>query len=165
LEQYGGSRGNGSLDHSGETTIRSWPTRSGCFARVRTGRLVEVRVGRLGGVADIESLNTAVFAAVHSVGPGVVVCADHRFASPLPRDLADVWSGAMRRTNRNLIRSAILVDPTNTTFNLQIERIVRCAGSDLRRVFADRDEVCEWLDGGLTDVEQAALRVFLAGPG
>jgi hypothetical protein len=165
LEQYGGSRGNGSLDHSGETTIRNWPTRSGCFARVRTGRLVEVRIGRMGGVADIESLNSAVFAAVHSVGPGAVLCADHRYASPLPGDLADVWSGAMRRTNRKLIRSVILVDPANTTFNLQIARIVKCAGSDLRRVVADRDEAYEWLDVGLTDVERAALRVFLAGPG
>ncbi len=155
------------MDHSGETTIHSGPTRSGCFARVRTGRLVEVRTGRMGSVADIVSLNTAVFAAVHSVaaGPGVVVCADHRFASPLPSDLADVWSGAMRRTNRSLIRSAILLDSANVTFNLQIARIVQCAGSDRRRVFTARDAVYEWLDGGLTEAERVALRVFLEGPG
>jgi hypothetical protein len=152
------------LDHSGETTIRNWPTRSGCFARVRTGRLVEVRIGRMGSIADIESLNTAVFAAVRCAGPGVVVCADHRFASPLPRDLADVWSGAMRRTNRSLVRSAILIDPANVTFNLQIERIVRCAGSDARRVCADRDRLYEWLDDRLNDAERAALRLFLDGP-
>ena len=155
------------MDHSGETTIQNWPTRSGCFARVRTGRLVEVRIGRMGSVADIVSLNTAVFAAVHSVGagPGAVVCADHRFASPLPSDLADVWSGAMRRTNRSLIRSALLLDSANVTFNLQIARIVQCAGSDLRRVFTARDALYEWLDGGLTEVERVALRVFLEGPG
>jgi hypothetical protein len=152
------------LDHSGETTINGWPTRSGCFARVRTGRLVEVRVGRMGSLADIESLNTAVFAAVRSVGPGVVVCADHRFASPLPSDLADVWAGAMRRANRSLIRGAILLDSTNVTFNLQIARIVQCAGSDMRRVFTAREALYEWLDAGLTEVERVALRSFIDGP-
>jgi hypothetical protein len=117
----------------------------------------------MGSVADIVSLNTAVLAAVHSVGPGVVVCADHRFASPLPSDLADVWSGGMRRTNRSLIRSAILLDPSNVTFNLQVERIVQCAGSDLRRMCTSRDDVYEWLDGGLTEGERVAMRLFLEG--
>ncbi len=153
------------MDHSGETTIRNWPTGSGCFARVRTGRLVEVRIGRLSAAADIESLNTAVLAAFRSVGPGVLVCADHRFAHPLPGHLADAWSGAMRRTNRSVARSAFLLDPANITFNIQIERIVRCAGSDARRVFTDREVLHEWLDSWLTDAERTALRVFLDGPG
>jgi hypothetical protein len=153
------------LEHSGETTICNWPTRSGCFARVRTGRLVEVRIGRMVSVADVESLKTAVSAAVHRAGPEVVVCADHRFASPLPSDLADLWAGAMRRNNRSLSRSAILLDSTNVTFNLQIARIVQCAGSDLRRVFTATDALYEWLDGGLTEVERVALRLFLEGPG
>jgi hypothetical protein len=151
------------LDHLGETTFRDWPTRSGCFARVRTGRLVEVRIGRLASTEDVEWLDTVFFAAMNVVGAGAVICADHRFASPLPSYLADAWAGSMRRNNRTLARSAILLDPANATFNLQIERIVRCAGSDERRMYVDREGLYEWLDGRLTADERAALREFLDG--
>ena len=153
------------MEYLGETAIGIWPARSGSFARVRVGRLVEIRLGRLGSVADMESLNAAVFAAMRTAGSSVVVCADHRSASPLASDVADVWARAMRAVNRNLSRSAILLNPANTTFNLQCERIVQCAGSDARRVFTDRQELQEWLDDPLSDAERAALRLFLDGPG
>ena len=81
----------------------------------------------------------------------------------LPSDVADPWSRAMRGVNRNLSRCAILLNPANTTFNLQIQRVVQCAGSDARRVFTDRQELQEWLDGRLSDVERVALRLFLDG--
>jgi hypothetical protein len=140
---------------------------AGAFARVRTGRLVEVRIGRPAGLADIEWLNAAVFAAVRSAGPRAVVCADHRAAYPLlSRDMADAWSRGMRGANRSVGRSAILLHPANDTYNLQIERIVQCAGHEGRRVFASAREIHEWLDGDLTEAERVALRVFLSdGPG
>lgn len=140
-----------------------WATSAGAFARVRTGRLVEVRIGRLPDLVDIESLNAAVFSAVRSVGPGAVVCADHRrAASALSREQGDAWSRAMRRANRSVGRSAILLHPANTTFNLQLERVVQCAGHDGRRAFTDLGELHDWLDGGLTEAERAGLRTFLS---
>jgi hypothetical protein len=148
------------LDHSGETAVRA---KSGCFARVRRGRLVAVRIGRLASIEDVESLDSAVASAAKLAGPEVIICGDHRFASPLPSDIADLWSGAMRRNNRTVVRSAILLDPANATFNLQMERIVRCAGKQDRRVFIERAAVYEWLDDHLNDEERAALRVFLDG--
>lgn len=151
------------MEHTGETAIGSRPAISAFSVRVRVGRLVEMRVGRLAGLADIEALNASATAAMRLAGPAFVVCADHRFASPLPCDLADSWSRAMRGVNRSLGRSAILLHPANTTFNLQIERVVQCAGSDDRRVFTDRKELLEWLDGRLNEAERAALRVFLDG--
>jgi hypothetical protein len=151
------------LEYLGETTIGIWPARSGSFARVRVGRLVEVRLGRLASLADMESLNAAVLAAMRTAGPGVVVCSDQRAGSPLPSDVADPWARAMRAGNRNLGRSAILLNPANTTFNLQIQRVVQCAGSDARRVFTDRQELQEWLDGRLSDAERVAMRLFLDG--
>jgi hypothetical protein len=152
------------LEYSGETAIGIWPARSGSFARVRVGRLVEVRLGRLASLADLESLNAAVVAAVRSAGPGVVLCADHRSASLLPSDVADPWARAMRAVNRSLSRGAILLNPANTTFNLQIQRVVQCAGSDARRVFVDRQELQDWLDSRLSDAERIAMRLFLDGP-
>lgn len=152
------------MEYLGETAIGIWPARSGSFARVRVGRLVEVRLGRLASRADMESLNAAVLAATRTAGAGIVICADHRAASPLPSDVADPLARAMRAVNRNLGRSAILLNPANTTFNLQVQRVVQCAGSDARRVFTDRQELQEWLDGRLSDAERVALRLFLDGP-
>ena len=75
-------------------------------------------------------------------GPRAVVCADHRAAYPLlSRDMADAWSRGMRGANRSVGRSAILLHPANETYNLQIERIVQCAGHERRRVFADPREL------------------------
>jgi hypothetical protein len=152
------------LEYLGETATGTWPATPGGFARVREGRLVEVRVGRLARLADVESLNAAVREAMRSAGPEVLVCADHRFAFPLPCDLADPWSRAMRGVNRSVIRSAFLLNPANTTFNLQIQRVIQCAGSDRRRVFTDQQELVEWLGALLTEPERAALRAFLDGP-
>jgi hypothetical protein len=137
-------------------------TRSeGSFACVRAGRLVEVRVGRLARLTDVVSLNAAVFAAVGRGGPGAVICADYRKAAPFTGEVANVWSQAMRRTNESITRSALLLDPSNTMFNLQLERVVRCAGNEDRRTFSDAEELCEWLDGTLTEREREALRTLL----
>jgi hypothetical protein len=68
----------------------------------------------------------------------------------------------MRKANGWIARSAILVDPSNMMFNLQVERVVRCAGNPTRRVFADLEELQNWLDGDLTWPERQALRKFLS---
>ncbi len=151
------------MDHSGETAIGSRPATSEFSARVRVGRLVEMRVRRLTNLADVDAFNASANAAMRLAGPAFVICADHRYASPVSTDLADPWSRAMRSVNRNLGRSAIFLHPANTTFNLQIQRVVRCAGSDARRLFTDRKELLEWLDVLLTEAERAALRTFLDG--
>ena len=151
------------MEQSRQTVGGFWGTGAGAFARVRTGRLVEVRIGRLPGLADIESLNAAFVSAVRSVGPGAMVCADYRrAASALSREQGDAWSRAMRLSNRSVGRSAILLHPENATFNLQLERIVQCAGHEGRRVFTDCSQLHDWLDGDLTEAERARLRSFLS---
>jgi hypothetical protein len=58
----------------------------------------------------------------------------------------------------------MLLDPSNTMFNLQVERIVQCAGNAQRRLFNDPDELRGWLEGTLTETERAALgRLLVAG--
>jgi hypothetical protein len=151
------------VDHSGETTGGIGSPKAAAFARVRVGRLVEVRVERLRALAELEAFNAAVFAAFRTAGPGAIACADHRLASPfLSPEMADAWSHGMRVANKNVSRSAFLLDPANITFNLQIERIVRCAGHEGRRVFTDQEELHRWLDGGLNQAERDRLRAFLS---
>jgi hypothetical protein len=142
--------------------INQGSTRTHAFALSGIGRLVEVRIRRLADVADVESLNAGVFAAMHRAGREAVICADNRRASPLQRGIADAWSRGMRKANGSIARSAILVDPSNMMFNLQIERVVHCAGSPTRRLFADREELQNWLEGDLTEPERRALRRFLS---
>jgi hypothetical protein len=147
------------LEQFGEKCTRTRSERS--FARVRAGRIVEVRVGRLARLADVQSLNASFFAAVARGGPGAVICADFRNATPFSGEIANVWSQAMRRANDCIARSALLLDPSNTMFNLQLERVVRCAGNDDRRLFTHADELCNWLNTALTHAEREALRALL----
>jgi hypothetical protein len=69
----------------------------------------------------------------------------------------------MRRANRSIGRSGILLDPSNTVFNLQVARVVRCAGSDARRLFTDPRQLYDWASHDLTTSERAALADLLSG--
>jgi hypothetical protein len=132
------------------------------YARSRVGRLVEIRIEPLTSVDRVESLNCAVFGALRNAGPGAIICADHRRASPLSVEVADAWSRGMRAANDKIARSAVLVDPANSTYNLQLERVVRCALSPTRRLFSDPAELLEWMQDALTDAEERGLRAFLS---
>jgi hypothetical protein len=150
------------MDQVGEIRTRIGATTADSFARVRVGRLVEVRAGHLATLPDVESLIAAVFAAVRGVGRGAVICADYRKGKPLTGEVAGAWSHAMRRTNESILRSALLLNPLNTMFNLQVARIVHCAASEHRRLFKDAKELHDWLEGILTEAERQALRAFLS---
>jgi hypothetical protein len=131
---------------------------------VRTiGRLIEVRVSRLTSVADVESVHAEILRAI---GPPSasdrVLCVDCRSAAALPPGAVDSMSRGMREVNPRIERSAVLVAASNTMFSLQAERAVRCAGNSERHVFSDVDELLEWLDDGLTEVERSELRIFLS---
>jgi hypothetical protein len=135
------------------------------FARVRVGRVVEVRAHRLWSSADITKLKAQVFAAMRGAAPEAVICADYRNASALSREAADTWSQAMRASNPMLTRSAILVNPTNTILKLQIERILLCAGDrNRRRLFSSVAELRDWVAPVLTRSEREAAGAFLSCP-
>ncbi len=142
-----------------ESGVRT--ARVGSFARVCAGRLVSVRVGQLVSLADVESLTAAVFAAVLRAGPDAVIFSDLRKTTPVTSEVATAWSRAMRKANESVVRSALLLDPLNTMLNLQVERVVHCAGHEQRRLFDNAEDLRSWLEVGLTTTERAGLRVFL----
>lgn len=127
------------------------------FARVRAERILEVHVERLATVADVASLHAQVAGAIRRTGNEAVICADHRLASPLSAEVADAWSRAMRRKMGGAARGAILLDPSNTVYNLQIERVVQCAGIPAR-LFADKAEFLDWVGEALTETDREVLR-------
>ena len=133
--------------------------------RLRAARIVDLRVRRLVEPAHIEFLHSEVQAAIRSAGVSVLVCADFRFASPVSREVAGRWARAMRQSNSGVVRSGLLLDPANAVFNLQIERVVRCAGNPQRRFFADPDELRRWVGTELPGSERAALDELFGGGG
>ena len=108
------------------------------FVRRRAGRLVEVHVRRFVDVGDVARLQEEIAAAISLAGPRSVVCEDHRQAFPLSPEVADVWCRAMRRNNRAVALSALLLHPANAMYNLQIERVVRVGGEEHRSLPAHR---------------------------
>jgi hypothetical protein len=113
--------------------------------RASVGRLVEVRVMDLSHSDDVAAVSASIWSAAAPVGAPVLIFADYRSATPFPQGIADAWSLAMRRTNTKVLRSGILLNPANETFNLQIERVIRCAGLPTRRSFEEPAELRDWL--------------------
>ncbi len=114
-------------------------------------------------VADIGAFTAQVLAATRQTGGRALLCADYRRASPLMPEAAGPWSHAMREANKYIIRSAVLVDPRNTMFNLQIARVVRCAGhAGRRRIFEDVAELRGWLGDAATEAERQSIDAFLS---
>jgi hypothetical protein len=114
-------------------------------------------------MGDVNAFTADVLAAVRHAGGRALLCADYRQGSPLMPDAAGPWSHAMREANDYLIRSGVLLDPGNTMFNLQIERVVRCAGdSGHRRLFTDIAELRDWISEVSTDAERQGIDAFLS---
>ena len=55
------------------------------------------------------------------------------------------------------MRGGLLLDPSNAMYNLQIERVVRCAGNPGRRLFVDIDLLRDWIGGPVSESERKAL--------
>ncbi len=129
--------------------------------RSSVGRLIELRVFDLAVPEDVALMNGAIAAAASAVGTQSIIVADARPAGPFPHEVGDAWSRVMRLHNAHLVRSAILLDPANDTFNLQLARVVRCAGSPRRRWFYDPCELRDWLVDLSTPFELARLDELL----
>ncbi len=133
------------------------------FVRGRTGRIIEVRISHLTDVVEVEKLELELAAAVGHAERGAVICADCRNGRPLSPQIAKAVSRAMNRTNQIVTRSALLLDPSNELFNLQMQRIVRCSFNPERRVFRNVKELQSWIGTDLAPFENEALAAFLGG--
>jgi hypothetical protein len=131
------------------------------FADARTEHIVRVCLHRFDDVEAVAALGADIIAALGKTAPGAVIFADHRRASPLSSQAASAWSRDMRRVNPSIARSGLLLDPSNAVFNLQLERVVQCAGNDARRIFTDPEELYLWLAESLNEDEKTALRAML----
>jgi hypothetical protein len=131
----------------------------------RVGRLLEIRVWHLRCVDEMLSLSAGLASEARKLSSPPIIFADYRRSRPFPQDVADAWSRCMRAFNKSVALSAILLDPSNETFNLQLERVVRCACNPSRRAFCDPRELRDWFARMSTTEELARLDDLLTGGG
>jgi hypothetical protein len=132
------------------------------YVRLRAGRIVELRIRRLASVSQAESLQADIVAAVAQAGSDAIICADYRSTRPMLPEVASAWARAMRQNNGRIVRGGLLLDPSNEIFNLQIERVVRCATNPNRRLFTSADALRDWLSVACREGERKALAEVLA---
>jgi hypothetical protein len=125
------------------------------------GRLVTFRVMPPADDAKAEAAALALRAAVAAIRGPVVICSDVSQARTFSEQTVRQFIMLMKADNPKIERSAVLLDPTSATFALQIERMMREAGSPARRAFRDAQLLQEWLRPVLSAQEDEALRGFL----
>jgi hypothetical protein len=128
----------------------------------RVGRLIEARVFRLRTVEEATEYSLALGRAVEaSSSARPVLCADHRPVVIYPQDVSDRLTELFVRMNARLERVAIVVAPSNATLALQLNRIVREARYERRRIFQDAADAARYLLPALDGAEAQRAREFL----
>ncbi len=127
----------------------------------RAGRLIEARVFRLSTREDVDAYSAALAEEVRRHRAAPILCADHRPVRIYPQAAADRLIELFQDMNTRLERIAILVSPSNATMLLQLERIVREARFDRRRVFREPPQALEFLATSLSPSELDRARAFL----
>jgi hypothetical protein len=127
----------------------------------KVGRLVECRLVWLDDTEDVAVFQRLMLEAFTSAGPHSVICADWRQALVFPPRVSDALLDLLRRGNRELSRSAVLLSASDATFGLQVERLIREAGNPNRRSFRATEPALAWLSEVLTPAERIRASAFL----
>jgi hypothetical protein len=131
---------------------------------LRVGRLLEIQVWHLEGPEQQRGLSECIMREARRAPSRPIIFADYRKTSPFPQAVGDAWARAMRSFKDHFAYSAILLAPSNETFNLQLERVARCADNPRRRLFREKRELYDWLAERTTAPELARLAQLLRDP-
>jgi hypothetical protein len=126
------------------------------------GRLIEGRLLWLSDAADVAQFQSLMAESFAKAGPEAIICADWRRAVVFPPQASEALIELLRRGNRQLLRSAVLLPAADATFGLQVERLFREAGNPNRRSFRAVEPLLAWLGDVLTPAERARAGAFLA---
>jgi hypothetical protein len=129
----------------------------------RVGRLIEVRVQSMRTRTDAELFAQAVRTSVfRTAAIRAILCADLRavpiFPPPVVNELISLFSGMSAHVDR----AGLLIAPSNATFSMQMERIVRESHNPSHRLFYEADPMVVWLAEPLTEAEATRMRAFMA---
>lgn len=129
-------------------------------AEHHTGRLVEVRLASPLEPAEVKQFVgelMAIIGRIPSKYVGVVDLLDaHVFTPDVTESLIQLLSTSSPRVER----TALLIGDS-ATFALQVERVIRSANNENRRVFRRAEELEAWLAEVLSVEERVRLRQFM----
>jgi hypothetical protein len=123
------------------------------------GRLLESRFVSPMSAEELKDFERQRAALRERTSRERVVVMDFRRAAVLPPELADGLAGLLHGPNPALLRNGVLV--STAVMAMQLQRIVREADNDCRRVFRERRELEAWLGEILDAGERARLKQFL----
>ena len=129
----------------------------------QVGRFLEARVFALRTRKDVQDYAEAFGTHLMRLPQGTqaILCADHRPVSIYVQEVADQLLQLFKPMNAILERVAILAAPSNATFAMQLDRIVRAAGYTARKVVYTPEEAVQHLAPVLTPQELKRARAFL----
>ena len=129
----------------------------------KVGRLMEARIFALRTRKDVEDYANAFGTHLMRVPHGMkaILCADHRPVTIYAQEVADRLLEMFKPLNAHLERVAIVAAPSNATFAMQLDRIVRAAGYAARKVVYTSEEAVQHLAPLLTPQELKRVRAFL----
>ena len=126
------------------------------------GRLFEVRVVPPVSMDEATAFMQQIVELTMKQPGKVVACTDLRAGTrTIDPSSIDFIAGILRSENPRLERNALIVSAASPTFMLQMERMVKTAANDRRRIFKTRGDAESWLAEVLTGAERARLRTFL----
>jgi hypothetical protein len=126
----------------------------------RVGRLIEIRLRSPFDLAQAHDIAGRAAQLFLSREGKFVSCVDMRGILVLSPDVADDMLVNLKRANRRIERTAVLL-PTSPTVALQVERLHREAGNPARRTYREQNLLEQFLGEALDETERRALKVFL----
>ena len=135
------------------------------FCRVKTGRLMEIRIGAgFASEADVDAQIGRVRATMSSIPPyiNVVIAADWRNVGIMQENVAARALKLLTTTSDRIERSGILASSESPTTVMQFFRLVRESQHPSRKVVTSVQDLEAWLTPVLTAAETRRLREFLS---
>jgi hypothetical protein len=129
----------------------------------KVGRLIEARLEWLNEPSEVLQVQEAMHQAFTQAGAGAIICADWRGVEVLSPAVGDALIEMLKRGNKRLERSAVLLTPANAIFNLQVERLLREAANPARRAFRAPELLVAWLGEVLRPDELLRAKQMFAG--
>ena len=129
-------------------------------AEHHTGRLVEVRLASPLEPAEVQEFVRELMTIIGRIPSKYVGVVDLLDAHVFPPAVTDGLIQLLSASSPRVERTALLIGES-ATFALQVERVIRAANNENRRVFRRAEELEAWLSEVLTVQERIRLKQFI----
>jgi len=131
-------------------------------AEHHVGRLVEVKLASPVSAEEVQEFVRELMSIIARIPGKYVGVVDLLQAHLFPPAVTDTLIQLLSAASPRVERTAMLIGES-ATFALQVERVIRAANSDHRRVFRRAADLETWLAESLSATERVRLRIFLGG--